>query len=225
MFVSKIRLGGALKTTISSWLKVGTLVASFVLLAGCVDSGAPREISSSPEIQTTSDPTPIAPEVEPGEPVEIGQVVGLNEVGADGPFQFRVNVVDCGQKEVGYSSANMVARGQFCFVELEVKNFGSYPAFFEPNFQMLVTDSWARNVHDSLAESYCYGLEASGLVNTGTWSGITGTSCYKTFSGGTLNPGISTTGTLIFDFDPLSKATALELHAEQNTIGLTVQLN
>jgi hypothetical protein len=63
------------------------------------------------------------------------RTVGLNETVRDGNLEFRVAGIQCNVPRVGDQYVSQVAVGQFCLVDLTVRNAGDRPATFDDSLQ------------------------------------------------------------------------------------------
>jgi len=135
----------------------------------------------------------------PAEVAKIGQAV------RDGKFEFTVTSIDCGKNSVGTNQyLTKQAQGQFCLLNLTVKNIGSESQTFSDSGQVLF---------DSNGNKY---------------SSDSGASLYANPSGSTflnqINPGNSVTGAVVFDIPKGVTPTQAELHDSAFSGGVKVNL-
>jgi hypothetical protein len=134
----------------------------------------------------------------PPEPPGVGDPV------RDGRFEFVVKKVTCGHDTVGQGFVTIPANGQFCLVRLTVTNISDESQAFADSFQKALGAGDAE-----------YGANtAAGLVaNQGTavvWH--------------TVNPGITVSGTIVYDIPREAELTGLRLHDSLFSGGVTVTI-
>lgn len=129
----------------------------------------------------------------------------LGEPARDGKFEFTVKGVDCGKTRVGDTYFGKDAQGEFCFVNVTIKNIGN-------EAQSLFAEN--QYVYDAAGKRYSADSEASiyGSSQGSTW--------YDQ-----INPGNSVSGAIIFDVPKGTKLTSAELHDSALSNGVKVQLN
>jgi predicted double-glycine peptidase len=108
----------------------------------------------------------------------------LNQPADDGQFEFTVTSFSCGQSSVtdpdsSYLVAN--AKGQFCLMALNIKNIGKQSQTFDDSSQYIYNSGNTQYTSDSEATSTLEG--SSGQIGS-----------YPS-----LNPGVSISGTVVFD--------------------------
>jgi len=116
---------------------VGAIIALLIIAAvfgGGEDTAAQPTAggSQAPSDKPTSDASKAVPTYKVGEKV------------TDDGYQFAVTSVSCGVRRVGDQSMGEDAAGQFCLVNLRVKNVGKDPITFSSENQAMV-DSKGRN--------------------------------------------------------------------------------
>lgn len=199
------------------------------LVSGCASVGSvdvqpTSTVSSSPVPRRTSiytesgdggsGPTTSAYSSEPSKP----QIFGLGELARDGNLEFKVDDYVCGVEELSQGGyVQLRAKGQYCIVDVWVRNAGLSPAGFDANNQVLITSDGGRNIHDYGVEAMCMGMEAG-------YPGSTGTNCANYFSVGNIliNPGMTMSGTLFFDLAKEASPDSVELHAFAGSLGVRV---
>ncbi|MFI5895620.1 DUF4352 domain-containing protein [Actinoplanes sp. NPDC051513] len=117
---------------------------------------------------------------------------GLNTPVRDGKFEFTVTKVSCGKEQVGSGFLVSKAQGEFCLVNVTVKNIGDEAQTFTGGSQKAFDGRGVEYSNDG-------GAELS--VNSGA----------ETFLE-EINPGNSVKGTLVFDVPESTKLTTIELH-------------
>lgn len=168
----------------------------FVLLAmtlakPSVNTGATHAASVKPPAThtLTAPPTPT--------------LAGVGDAVRDGKFEFVVKDVHCGRKAVGEGFFTRHPDGQFCMVDVSVRNIGSSAQTFSDLFQ---------KAYDSNGTSYQADSTAGYMVNRGEtlWHN--------------LSPGDEQTGTLVFDVSKKADLAQLELHDSPFSNGVIVTL-
>jgi hypothetical protein len=129
---------------------------------------------------------------------------GLNKPARDGAFEFVVKTITCGKAQLGSGGLTKTAQGQFCLVEMTVRNVGTDEQTFHGDLQKASDSSGARYSDD---------LSAEGLVNK---EDVT---YYEQ-----VNPGNSLELTLVYDIPKTATITSLELHDSLYSKGVTVDV-
>jgi len=163
--------------------------------------GAPRRAAA---VQATPPPSNQPPPTTTRPPRVVVEA-GLDDPVRDGKFEFVVKSYSCGHKSVGESFVNVKAAGQFCIVNLTVKNIGKEGQTFADSFQK------ARGPDEKIYRAH---TGAGVVANEGTeavWS--------------TINPGNSISGKIVFDIPKKAEITSLELHDSPLSRGATVHLD
>jgi hypothetical protein len=181
-----------------NWLKrhkILTGVLVFVLLMIIVGAG------SSDQQNTNTSATNNTNE----QPKQEAVTAKLGEPARDGKFEFTVKSVDCGKTRVGDTYFGKDAQGEFCFVNVTIKNIGN-------EAQSLFADN--QYVYDAAGKRYSADSEASiySSSQVSTW--------YDE-----INPGNSVSGAVIFDVPKGTKLTSAELHDSALSGGIKVILN
>lgn len=130
--------------------------------------------------------------------------VHLGQAGRDGRLEFRVVAVTCGLPRLGDAYVSQTAVGQFCLVELTVRNVGGRPATFADALQWAYGPDGARYAADSGA-------------------GVLANPDQQVFLN-QLNPGNQVAGVLVYDIPPDGRLARLELHESPDSAGLRVHL-
>jgi hypothetical protein len=126
----------------------------------------------------------------------------LNEPVRDGPLEFRVSRVDCGVPDLGDSFAYQAAVGQFCLVEMNVRNVSDEPATFSDEHQR------AYGEHD---EEFAADSGAGVLANA-----------QQQIFLNKINPGNQVTGIVVYDIPPDASIVKIELRASERSTGALV---
>lgn len=129
----------------------------------------------------------------------------LNEVARDGKFEFTVTSVECGKTSAGTNQyLQKQAQGQFCFVNVTVKNIGNEAQMFDSSSQYLYDAANAKFSADGTASLYA-NPEGSTFLNQ-------------------INPGNSVSGILVFDLPKDKTPVTAELHDSAFSGGVKVSL-
>lgn len=174
------------------WI-AGSAVA--LMLIGCGSSSATdTSDSAASEQQTEQAATPKAEKKSPG----------LGEPARDGKFEFTVTKVKCGVNKVGSDLLGAKAQGEFCLIDIKVKNIGKEAQLFADSAQKAFDAKKVEYSVDSAAAIYANG-ESQLLLEE-------------------INPGNAAKGKLVFDVPEGTKLTSLELHDSIFSGGVTVNL-
>ncbi len=127
----------------------------------------------------------------------------LNESVRDGDLEFRVSRVDCGVPELGDSFVFQAAVGQFCLVEMNVRNVGDEPATFSDEHQR----AYGENDEEFAADS---------------GAGVLANDQQQIFLN-KINPGNQITGIVVYDIPPDASIVKIELKASEGSTGALVR--
>lgn len=179
--------------------KVLTVILGFVLLMVIV--GAAGGGSDKSGTDTANSSTNGKAEDKPAATTaKIGQAV------RDGKFEFTVNSMKCGETTVGTNEyLQAKAQGQYCRVNLTIKNIGNEAQSMFADNQKLIDGSNKQYSYDS--EGTIYAAPSGG----GTW--------YDQ-----INPGNSVTGDILFDVPAGVTPVTAELHDSSFSGGVKVSL-
>jgi len=115
------------------------VVVAAVLLAVF---GLPRLFSSKTSGNSTSTANPLAETVPPtigvAGPELRARYARIGQESRDGDLAFTVTAMDCGATHLPGAAAARAAQGLFCFVSVDVKNFGRAPDNFLGRLQTLL---------------------------------------------------------------------------------------
>lgn len=128
----------------------------------------------------------------------------LNQAVRDGKFEFTVSTVHCGATTIGQAPLNQTAQGQFCEVDVTVKNIGTEAQTFDGGSQKAYDASGAQYSDDTTAESYANESNQTFLQQ--------------------INPGNQVKGMLVYDVPKTAKITTLELHDSAFSGGVKVKV-
>jgi hypothetical protein len=120
----------------------------------------------------------------------------------DGQLQFVVQSVECGVPEIGSPGQVRAAEGTYCLIPVEVTNVGR---------ESRQLNEWQVELHDAAGESYNADFAARWFVDQEEfWEAI--------------DPGESSTGTLIFDIPADAQPVRLEFHDTLLSSGVELEL-
>lgn len=129
----------------------------------------------------------------------------VGEVARDGKFEFTVASMECGKASVGTNEyLTKQAQGQFCLVNVTVKNIGNEAQTFDSSSQYLYDAANAKFSADGTASLYA-NPQGSTFLNQ-------------------INPGNSVTGILVFDLPKDKTPITAELHDSSFSGGVKVNL-
>jgi hypothetical protein len=127
---------------------------------------------------------------------------------SDGKFAFTVNKFTCGEKTVGANQyAQVNAQGQFCRMNLTVKNTGDESQTLSDSAQVVYDAQGKKYSADSSADIYASNDNSA----TSTWLN-------------NINPGNSVTGDILFDVPAGTTPVTAELHDSSFSGGAKVSL-
>lgn len=126
----------------------------------------------------------------------------MGKAANDGKFRFTVTGMHCGVAQVGNSLLGKKAQGEYCLVNVTVKNVGSSAQTFNSSEQSAVGEDGTKLSTDVVAETYVNDQD-------------------QTFLEG-INPGNQVKGTLVFDVPKGSRPASVVLHESAFTPGVKV---
>lgn len=135
------------------------------------------------------------------------QLAKIGQPARDGKFEFVVNSIKCGETSLSDSFGNVeaTAQGQFCRVNVSVKNISTVPYSFEETAQ------------------YLYGPDGS-KYSLSTEATIWAQPSDQDPWGNDINPGNKLTGDLMFDIPKGTTPATAELHDSSASGGVKVNL-
>lgn len=133
------------------------------------------------------------------------KAAGIGDPVRDGKFEFVVTDMVCGKKQVGNEFLNKKAQGQFCIVDVTVRNIGDESQLFSGGSQKAFDAKGTEFSNDGSAEMYANDQSQTFLEE--------------------INPGNQVKGKLVFDVPAATKLTALELHDSPFSGGVKVALS
>lgn len=129
---------------------------------------------------------------------------GLNQPVRDGQFEFTVTAVSCGHEAVGEQWWRHEAQGEFCIVELTVRNIGTDARRFADGSQKAKGAEGNTHAADT----------GAGVVVNGNGDAVWNV----------INPGNAISAKIVYDVPPGTALTSLELHDSPFSGGVTVAL-
>lgn len=178
---------------------IGSILLFFQILFFIGIVNGAKNISTSTNTQSNSSQSSNSSS-KPAEVAKIGQAV------RDGKFEFTVTGFSCGQTSVGTNQyLTKQAQGQFCMLNLTIKNIGDQSQSLFSGNQKLLNGSTQYSADDT-ATMYA---EPNG--STTTWFND-------------INPGNSVSGTIVFDVPKGVTPTQAELHDSSFSGGVKVNL-
>lgn len=176
--------------------KVLTAIGVFLLLivlAGAGGSSNQQNTSTSTKDSTKEQKKEEAP-----------KEISLNQPARDGKFEFVVKGIKCGQPTVGAEFMSKTAQGQYCLLDVAVKNVGNEAQSLFSSNQFLYNASGQKFSAD---DSATY----SAAPNGSSW--------YSQ-----INPGNSVEGQIVFDIPKDQTPVSAELHDSAFSTGVKVKL-
>jgi len=194
------------KTTKPNWFKrhkiITGVLAAFIII-GIIGAIGDSNTSNQPAAASTSSNTSSSSSsTAPTTP-------GLNQEARDGKFAFTVTSFSCGETAItqpdnSYSTAT--AQGQFCVMNLSIKNIGTVAQDFDASSQY---------VYDASSKQYSYSSDATITANPSS-------SQFPVYE--TINPGVSVSGIVVFDVPRGVTPTYAMLHDSGASNGVKVAL-
>lgn len=128
----------------------------------------------------------------------------LNEAVRDGKFEFVVKSITCGKSNVGSDYTTKTAQGQYCLLDVTVKNIGTEAQSLFSGNQYLYNASGSKYSADDTATLYAAPTTSSWYSN--------------------INPGNSVEGVIVFDLPKDQTPASAELHDSALSSGVKVNL-
>jgi hypothetical protein len=170
---------------------------------GILDSAVSVESSPPPDVVVSGEPAaPASPSA--GKPA----AVGIGTPVRDGKFEFTVNSMECGVKQIGVQYLQHRAQGRFCLVTIKVGNIGTEPQTFYDGYQWGFVGN---KIYRPDGEGDFYANLGSDGNPTDVWMNE-------------INPGNSVTGVMVWDVPAGAKLDKLELHDSAFSGGVEVTL-
>jgi hypothetical protein len=135
---------------------------------------------------------------------EAPAIPGLGDPVRDGQFEFTVSGVTCGHESVGEQWWKREAQGEFCIVEMSVRNIGTDARHFADGAQKAKGPEGNRYAADT----------GAGVVVNGNGDAVWNV----------VNPGNAIDAKIVFDVPPGATLASLELHDSHLSGGVIVQV-
>ena len=184
---------------------------ALVVIGNALGGDEPRSISQpeagvAPPAVTQQAPAQAQPEPAPAQPAPVAPVVaaGIGQPVQDGKFEFVVQGVECGATSVGSQYFDEQAQGQFCLVNLAVKNVGTEPQHMFTDNQYLFDEAGRKFGADSAA-TFAHDTDTQVWISE-------------------INPGNAVDGVLVFDVPADANLVRAELHDSAFSGGVEVNL-
>jgi hypothetical protein len=128
----------------------------------------------------------------------------MNTPIADGTFEFTVTAARCGLDKVGDGKSAQPAQGQFCLIDVTVRNVGSSPVIF---------DDISQTAYDPTGNQYSADSTADVAANKGQPAFLQ-----------QIAPGATVRGRLAFDISTRETLTSVVLHESIFSAGVRIPL-
>ena len=175
--------------------KILSIIGGLILLGIIVSAAG----GSSKTNNTTSNGSSSSSSSSKAETAKVGQPAN------DGKFEFTVKSVECGKASVGSNQyLTKTAQGQYCLLNVSVKNIGDQAQSLVSSNQYLLNSSGQKYSADDTATLY---------------NAPNGTSWYND-----INPGNSVEGAIVFDLPKDQTPATAELHDSAFSGGVKVTL-
>jgi hypothetical protein len=186
--------------------RITAIVIGALLLACCAGTGTAIVVTGMlQDQQSTAQPAPggIVPRDVSGgsEPTE-SETAGLGDAVRDGQFEFTVSGVTCGHESIGEQWWKHDAQGEFCIVELAVRNIGTDARRFADGSQKAKGPEGNTYAADT----------GAGVVANGNGDAVWNV----------VNPGNAIDAKIVFDVPAGATLASLELHDSPFSGGVTV---
>ncbi len=180
---------------------IGLLLQALVVITIVGGTKAAIDVASNPNNTNISTTKP-----NDGSRMESDEVANAGTAIRDGKFEFTVKSVKCGSTSVGTNQyMTKKAQGQYCLMNVTVKNIGDEPQSLMASDQFLFNSKGSKFSSDTMATMY------ASPDGAGTW--------YSE-----INPGNKVSGTIVFDLPKTEKPVTAELHDSVFSQGVKVQI-
>jgi hypothetical protein len=181
-----------------NWLarhKILTVVLAFIaiaIIAGAAGGGSKSDTNTGDKAKTDNKTAMTTAKV--------------GEAARDGQFEFIVKSVTCGKPSVTDSSGYVTktAQGQYCLMDVTVKNIGDKQQYFSESDQKLLNSAGQQYSPDTTAT----------LTNSNNSDALLAQ----------INPGNTAQGVLVFDIPKDQTAVSAEMHDSSFSGGVKVNL-
>jgi len=170
------------------WIVGGVLL---VMLLGCVGTFVALGAAANKVVETIDENT-AGKNAVPGE---------MNKPARDGKFEFTVTKLECGKPSVGTALVEK-AQGEFCIIDVTVKNIGTEAQSFDGSSQKAYDAAGTQFSNDNVAE-----IALGGDTNTFLEQ---------------INPGNQVKGRLVYDVPKGTTIAAIELHDSFLSAGVKI---
>ena len=183
--------------------KIVTGIFALIILAGIAGAaGGSDESADTTNNTNNNDNSPQTAENEGG---ESDLLPGIGDPARDGKFEFTITAFECGATVVGTNEfLQEKAQGQFCIMDLNVKNIGDESQTLFTSDQKILNSEGQQFSNDTSAE-----LAIDG--NQDIWLQA-------------INPGNFVQGQVVFDVPTGTNITKAELHDSALSNGIEVDL-
>jgi len=156
--------------------------------------------------KTTNNTTNSSSKASTAKPSSKPSLAKIGEPARDGKFEFTITSLKCGVPSVSDSSGYITktAQGQYCLVNISVKNIGNKQQLFYENDQKLLNATNQQYSPDSTATLYNDNNTDAFLSE--------------------INPGNSVSGTLVYDIPKDQTPITAELHDSAYSAGVKISL-
>ena len=178
---------------------LGVIVVIGIISA--INAGGSDEAAPAPDTEGT---VTEAPAVAAAEVPAVAAAATIGTPVRDGKFEFTVNGVECGVPQIGTADFGVTAQGQFCLVDVTVKNIGDEPQTFMGDYQALYNA--AEQKYSADTEAAIYLDEANSMFEE-------------------INPGNQLAGKVVFDIPADAAPATIELHDSAFSGGVKVALS
>lgn len=185
------------------WVLTGSALAVIVLGAGAY--ALSREGDSPGERQTVAEPGAADASGAAGANAAGAQAAKAGASGTEGSFTLTVTGTRCGVREVGPADLTQRAAGEFCLVDVAVKNSGREPELL---------DGGAQRAVDGQGRAYSIADQAAVFLNDQDPSLLD-----------EIPPGATVLGVLPFDVPAGTTLDAVMVHATMDSPGVRVSLS
>lgn len=191
----KVNMDNGKKKNFFKKHKILTAILALVLIG--IVAGAGSSKKSTTPTSSSSDSS--------SDTSQAASVAKIGEAARDGKFEFTVTAFTCGKTSVGTNPyLTKEAQGQFCLLDVTVKNIGTEAQTFDSSSQYLFDASGSKLSADGSASLYA-NPEGSTFLNQ-------------------INPGNTVNGTVVFDVAKEVTPVSAELHDSAFSGGVKVNL-
>ena len=167
-------------------------IIAIAIIAGAAGGGSKNDVNNASKAKDDTKAT--------------ATVAKVSEAARDGQFEFVVKSVTCGKPSVTDSSGYVTktAQGQYCLMDVTVKNIGDKQQYFSESDQHLLNSAGQQYSPDTTAT----------LTNSNNLDALLAQ----------INPGNTAQGVLVFDIPKDQTPVSAELHDSSFSGGVKVTL-